>query len=132
MEKKARELDENSVVKMIRDLVRQGKAAEKALTYHIAEREYQKALFITKKFNFIIDINKISFIILELEKKTKQIEIDHATEKGEHAEKNKDYINSIYYYQKALDILYDPLFFNAFETRIKKLKKKILKLRTEI
>jgi hypothetical protein len=51
---------------------------------------------------------------------------------GENAEKNGDYLNSINYYQKALNILEGFLIFNVADSRIKKLKKKIIKLRSEI
>jgi len=126
------EMDENTAYKRIKELVKKGKAAEKSLAYKVAEDEYKKALFLAKEFNFKQDIDKISKIILELDKEVKQIELDFNLEAGENAEKNGDFINSIQYYQKALKILESFLIYNVSDSRIKKLKKKIIKLREEI
>ncbi|MFX1410357.1 MAG: hypothetical protein ACFFA6_08390, partial [Promethearchaeota archaeon] len=87
---------------------------------------------IAKEFNLKEDINKISQKIFDLEIKSKQIELNFNIEMGENAEKNGDFINSINYYQKALKILEGFLVYNFIDPRIKKFKKKILKLRSEI
>lgn len=129
---RAEEMDENSAYKMIRELVKKGKAAEKSLAYKVAEDEYKKALFLAKQFNFKQDIDKISKLLLELDKEVKQIELDFNLEAGENAEKNGEFINSIQYYQKALKILESFLIYNVSDSRIKKLKKKIMKLREQI
>ena len=121
-----------SASKMIKEFVKKGKNAEKTLAYQIAEKEYKKAHYIAREFNLKEDINNISQMVLDLEKKEKQLELDFAIEAGENAEKNEDYLNSINYYQKALKILEGFLIFNVSDSRIKKLKKKIIKLREEI
>ncbi|MBA7706614.1 hypothetical protein ES703_115469 [subsurface metagenome] len=121
-----------SASKLIKEFVKKGKNAEKTLAYQIAEREYKKALFIARGFNLKEEINKISQTVLNLEKKEKQLELDFALEAGENAEKNGDYLNSINFYQKALKILESFLIFNISDSKIKKLKKKIMKLRKEI
>ena len=118
--------------KMVKELIKKGKNAEKTLAYQIAEKEYKKAHYIAREFNLKEDINKISQMVLDLEKKEKQLELDFAIEAGENAEKNEDYLNSINYYQKALKILEGFLIFNISDSRIKKLKKKIIRLREEI
>jgi len=51
---------------------------------------------------------------------------------GENAEKNNDNINAIYYYQKALKILEGFLIYDSSDSRMKKLKKKILKIREDM
>ncbi len=132
LKEQAEEMDENSAYKMIKGLVKKGKVAEKSLAYKVAEDEYKKALFLAKEFNFKQDIDKISKLLLELDKEVKQIELDFNLEAGENAEKNGDFINSIQYYQKALKILESFLIYNVSDSRIKKLKKKIMKLREEI
>jgi len=121
-----------SASKLIKEFVKKGKNAEKTLAYQIAEIEYKKALYIAREFNFKEEINKISQTVLNLEKKEKQLELDFALEAGENAEKNGDYLNSINFYQKALKILESFLIFNISDSKIKKLKKKIIKLRKEI
>ncbi len=125
-------MNENSSREFIKNLIKKGKDAEKALTYEIARKEYNKALILAQKFNFKEDIPKISHKIFKIAKKSKQIELDFALETGENAEKNKDYINAIYYYQKALKDLKDLMVFNGSDSRIKKLKKKIVSLREEM
>ncbi|MFX1375276.1 MAG: hypothetical protein ACFFA0_05645 [Promethearchaeota archaeon] len=128
-------IDEMSILsanKMIREFIKKGKNAEKTLAYQIAEKEYKKAHYIAREFNLKEEINKISQMVLDLEKKEKQLELDFALEAGENAEKNGDYLNSINYYQKALKILEGFLIFNVSDSRIKKLKRKIIKLREEI
>jgi len=117
---------------MIKDLIKKGKAAEKTLAYQVGEQEYKKALFLAKKFNLKTQIERISNMLLELDKQVKQIELDFNLETRENAEKKGDYINSIQYYQKALKILEGFLIYNVSDSRIKKLKKKIMKLREEI
>jgi len=77
-------------------------------------------------------INKVSFMVFEIEKKAKQVELDFSLETGENAEKNKDYINAIFQYQKALKILEGFLIYDNSDSKIKKLKKKIVKLREEM
>ncbi|MFX1258579.1 MAG: hypothetical protein ACFFAN_12010 [Promethearchaeota archaeon] len=125
-------MDEESARITVKNLIKRGKSAEKNSTYEITQKEYNKALFIAKEFNLKEDINKLSNLIFEIEKKTKQIELHFALETGENAEKSKDYINAIFYYQKALKILEEFLIYNSSDSRIKKLKKKILKIREEI
>ncbi|MFX1428300.1 MAG: hypothetical protein ACFFBE_17735, partial [Promethearchaeota archaeon] len=121
-----------SAIKMIKEFINKGKNAEKTLAYQTAEKEYKKAHYIAREFNLKEEINKISQLVLNLEKKEKQLELDFAIEAGENAEKNGDFLNSINYYQKALKILESFLIFNVSDSRIKKLKKKIIRLREEI
>jgi hypothetical protein len=132
LEEQVEEIDQQLAAKMIREFIKKGKAAEKSLAYQVGEEEYKKALFLAKKFNLKPEIERSSKMLLELEKQVKQIELDFNIEAGENAEKNGDYINSIQYYQKALKILESFLIYNISDSRIKKLKKKIIKLREEI
>ncbi len=125
-------LNDDSAKKAIKIFIKRGKTAEKASTYEITQKEYNKALILAKEFNLKDEINKVSRLIFETEKKAKQVELDFAMETGENAEKNKDYINAIYQYQKALKILEAFLIYDGSDSRIKKLKKKILNLREEM
>ncbi len=124
-------MDEGSARKLIKEIMRKAKVAEKDSTYRITLTEYNKALFIAKDFIFKEEINKISQKIFNLEHKTKNIELDFNIEKAENAEKYGDFINSINYYQKALEILDGFKIYNIIDPRLKKFKKKILKLREE-
>ena len=126
------DLDEKSTINVIRELIKKGKSAEKNLAYQIGEKEYKKALFLAKEFNLKIEIDRISNMLLELDKQVKQIELDFNIKAAENAEKSGDYINSIQHYQKALKILESFLIYNISDSRIKKFKKKIIKLREEI
>ena len=69
---------------------------------------------------------------LKSTKKSKNIELDFNIKKAENAEKYGDFINSINYYQQALEILDSFRIYNATDPRIKKFKKKIARLREEI
>ncbi|MFW9826140.1 MAG: hypothetical protein ACFFEY_00790 [Candidatus Thorarchaeota archaeon] len=70
--------------------------------------------------------------MLDLDKQVKKIELDFTLEAGDNAEKNGDFVNGIQYYQKVLKILENFLIYNISDSRIKKLKKKIIKLREQI
>ena len=129
---KIQDMDEVSATNMIRELIRKGKAAEKNLAYQIGEKEYKKALFLAREFNLKNHVDRISNILLELDKQVKQIELDFNIKAAENAEKIGDNISSIQHYQKALKILESFLIYNISDSRIKKFKKKIIKLREEI
>jgi len=132
LEEQMENLNQDSAKKVIKNLIKRGKTAEKSSTFDITQKEYNKALIVAKKFNLKDYISKISSMIFETEKKAKQVELGFALETGENAEKSKDYINAIYYYQKALKILEGFLIYDGSDSRIKKLKKKILKIREEM
>ncbi|MFX0058481.1 MAG: hypothetical protein ACFE8J_09305 [Candidatus Heimdallarchaeota archaeon] len=132
LQKQIKSMDDITAKNMIKELNKKGKSAEKDLAYQIAHKEYNKALYIAREFNLKEDINKISQKIFDLDYKTKQIELDFTIEMAESAEKNEDLINSINYYQKAVEILEGFLVYNVFDSRLKKFKKKIMKLREEI
>ncbi|MFX1555099.1 MAG: hypothetical protein ACFFBV_14325, partial [Promethearchaeota archaeon] len=132
LKEKVEDMDESSANKMIKELIKKGKAAEKSLAYQVGEHEYKKALFLAREFNLKTEMDRISKLLLDLDKQVKQIELDFTLKAGENAEKSGDKINSIHYYQKALKILESFLIYNISDSRIKKLKKKIIKLREEI
>ena len=132
LKEQVEDMEKDSAIKMIKELIKKGKAAEKSLAYQVGEEEYKKALFLAREFNLKTEIERTSKMLLELDKQVKQIELDFNIEAGENAEKNGDFINSIQYYQKALKILEGFLIYNVSDSRIKKLKKKIIKLREEI
>jgi hypothetical protein len=126
------EMDEDLARTMIKESIKKAKNAVKTLAYQVATKEYKKALYLAREFNLKDDINKISQQLLDLENKEKELELEFVLKAGENAEKNGDYLNSINNYQKALKILEGFLIFNISDSRIKKLKKKIIKLRAEI
>jgi seryl-tRNA synthetase len=125
-------MDEDSARKLIKEIKQKAKEAEKDSGYQVTLNEYNKALYIAKDFEIKEEINKISQKIFNLEHKSKYIELDFNIKKAENAEKYGDFINSINYYQKALEILDGFKVYNITDPRIKKFKKKILKLREEI
>jgi hypothetical protein len=132
LKQQLKDLDDISAKNMIKELIKKAKSAAKDLAYQIAQKEYNKALYIAKEFNLKEDINKISQKIFDIDYKTKQIELDFNIELAENSEKNGDLINSINYYQKAVETLEGFLVYNIFDSRLKKFKKKIMKLREEI
>ncbi len=125
-------MDIYSAQRLIKEIMRKAKTAEKDSRFQVTLNEYNKALFIAKDFKLKEEINKISQKIFNLEHKSKYIELDFNIEKAENAEKYGDFINSINYYQKALEILDSFKVYNITDPRIKKFKKKILRLREEI
>ncbi|MHA2288517.1 MAG: hypothetical protein ACXABG_07005 [Promethearchaeota archaeon] len=125
-------MDKYTARKLIKEFMRKARAAEKDLSYQVTINEYNRALYVAQDFKFKDEINKISQKIFDLEHKSKTIELDFNIEKAENAEKYGDFINSINYYQKALEILHGFKVYNIIDPRIKKFKKKILKLRDEI
>jgi len=132
LKEKAKNMSEEEVRKAINTFTKKAETAEKALIYKEAQREYEKALFLATGFDFKEDIGRISFLVLELDKKIKGLDLDYALKAGEKAEKRKDYINAINYYQQCLKILKDVQDFNGNESRIKKLGKKIVNLQKHL
>ncbi len=125
-------MDKYTALKLIKELLRKAKTAEKDSTLQVTLNDYNKALFIAKDFKLKEEINKISQKIFNLEHKSKNIELDFNIKKAENAEKYGDFINSINYYQQALEILDNFRVYNNTDPRIKKFKKKIARLREEI
>ena len=118
--------------KLMENYIKKGDTAEKALAYKEAQKEYEKALYIATGFNFEPDIGKISFMVLELDKKIKGIEIGFELEAGEKAEKKKDYVNAIQHFKQAISFLNNDGSANGNEAKIKKLEKRILSLQKQL
>ncbi|MFX0035161.1 MAG: hypothetical protein ACFE9I_05925 [Candidatus Hermodarchaeota archaeon] len=132
LKEKAKYMNLDEVIASINFYVKKGETAEKALIYKEAQREYEKALFLATGFDLKEEIGKISFMVLELDKKIKEIDLDYAMKAGEKAEKRKDYINAINYYQQAVKILENFPDSNGADQKIKKLEKRILNLRKQL
>jgi len=126
--------DKSSVKKLLKEVIRKAKIAEKDRAYQVAHKGYSKALFIAKKLKLKDEINRISELLFQLDNITKKVELDFALEMAENYEKNKDYINSIHYYQKVIKILESFVIYNIADadSQLKKLRKKIIKLREEL
>lgn len=122
----------DSARRLIREIMKKARAAAKDSKFQITLNEYNRALLIAKELNFKEEIAKISLKIFNIENKSKYIELDFNIEKAEKAEKSGDLINCINYYQHALKILDGFKVYNVVDTRIRKFKKKIQKLREEI
>jgi hypothetical protein len=133
LKEKIRMMDAEEGKKLMDTFIRKGETAEKALVYKEAQKEYEKALYLATGFNFELDIGRISFMVLELDKKIKNIEIGFALEAGEKAEKKKDYVNAIQYFKQAITLLSDNGMNNANgnEVKIRKLEKRILTLQKQ-
>ncbi|MHA1823671.1 MAG: hypothetical protein ACTSXM_07420 [Promethearchaeota archaeon] len=132
LKEKVRTLNIDEAKKLMENFVKKGETAEKALAYKEAQKEYEKALYLATGFNFELSIGKISFIILELDKKIKALEIDFCLEYGEKAEKKKDYFNAIQNFQSAIGILGNNGGAIENASKIKKLEKRILSLQKHI
>ncbi|MHA2008320.1 MAG: hypothetical protein ACXABO_11840 [Promethearchaeota archaeon] len=125
LKEKAKFMSEEEVRSAINTYIRKAQAAEKGFAYKEALKESEKALYLATGFEMQEEIGRISFMILELDKKTKELEFEYALKVAEKAEKKKDYIKAINYYQECLDILENDGIFEETETRIKKLEKKL-------
>jgi len=134
LKEKTRTMDIEEAKRLMDTFIKKGETAEKALVYKEAQREYEKALYLATGFNFELDIGRISFMVLELDKKIKSIEIEYALEAGEKAEKKKDYINAIQHFQQAIAFLDESSGDISIgnETKIKKLEKRILNLQSQL
>lgn len=132
LKEKAKYMSEEEVKSSINSFIKKAEAAEKGLAYKEAQRECEKALYLATGFDLIEEIGKISFMILELDKKIKELELEYALKVGEKAEKKKDYIKAINYYKEGLKILEDSSVFEDTESRIKKLEKKLINLQKHL
>lgn len=132
LKEQAKLLDAETATKMMNNFVKKGKTAEKGYAYKEAQREYEKALYIATGFGLDKDIGKISFMIVELDKIIKKMDLDYALSAAEKAEKRKDFIEAIKNYQKAIDVLNSDSDSSEAESRVKKLKKRIQKLQESI
>ncbi|MFX1529229.1 MAG: hypothetical protein ACFFB4_16775 [Promethearchaeota archaeon] len=126
--------NEFSAKKLLKGFIKKAKIAEKDLAFQIAHKEYTKALFIAKELELKDEVNRISNLLFQLDYNSKKVELDFVLEMAENYEKNKDYINSIHYYQKVIKILESFLIYNIADadSQLKKLRKKIIKLREEL
>lgn len=132
LKEKAKNMDNEEAKELINHFIKKAETAEKALAYTEAQKEYEKALYLATGFNYKKDIGRISFMVLELDKKYKEMELDYALSAGEKSEKKKDYINAIRHYQKVIELLKEFSIFSDNESRIKKVEKKIAKLQKQI
>jgi len=132
LKEKAKYMDEETARKSMMLFIKKGKTAEKAKIFQEAQNEYEKALYLATGFNFQKDIGKISFMILELDKKNSQMEIEYAMNAGEAAEKKKNYIDAIRHFKKVVKILEQDPNPESVESRIKKIQKRISKLQSNI
>ncbi|MFW9946007.1 MAG: hypothetical protein ACFFDX_04175 [Candidatus Odinarchaeota archaeon] len=121
LKEKATTMSEEEARKLMENFIKKAETAERALVYKEAQKEYEKALYLATGFDFKLDIGRISFMVLELDKKIKNIELNYALDAGEKAEKKKDYINAINNFKQALRIIE----FYGNESKIKKMEKRI-------
>ncbi|MFX1346211.1 MAG: hypothetical protein ACFFAI_13955 [Promethearchaeota archaeon] len=132
LKEKAKHMSEEDVRTSINTYIKKAETAEKGLMYKEAQKEYEKALYLATGFDLKEDIGKISFMILEVDKKIRELDLKYTLNAGEKAEKRKDYINAINYYQQGLTLLKGAEEINGNESRIKKLEKKIQNLQKHL
>ncbi len=132
LKERAKHMNEEEVRSSITSYIRKAETAEKGLAYKEAQKEYEMALYLASGFDYKEEVGKISFMILELDKKIKELELEYALKVGEKAEKKKDYIKAINYYQQGLKILNDVQDLNGNESQMRKLKKKITNLQKHL
>ncbi len=132
LKEKAEHMNIEEINSSIQSFIRKGETAEKGLAYKEAQKEYEMALYLASGFDNIEEVGRISFMILELDKKIKELDLEYALKIGEKAEKKKDYVRAINYYQQGLKILNNAQTLNGNETRLKKLNKKIVNLQKNL
>lgn len=132
LQNKIQNVDEFKGREIIKEILKKGKSAENSLAYQSAEKEYKKAVILSREFKFKEEEKRASHLLYNSEKKVKSIELEFYIETGEKSEKNKDCIKAIHNYQNAIKIMEETLIYNVTDPRIKKLKRKIFKLREEI
>jgi hypothetical protein len=132
LKEKAKHMGDEEVNSSILSFIRKAETAEKGLAYKEAQKEYELALYLASGFDYKEEVGRISFMILELDKKIKKLELEYVLKVGEKTEKKKDYIKAINYYQQGLNILNDAQNPNGNESQIKKLKKKIAHLQKNL
>jgi hypothetical protein len=132
LKSKIQNADEFTGKEIIKEIMKKGKSAEHSLAYQSAEKEYKKAVILSREFKFKEEEKRASHLLFNSEKKVKEIELEFSFETGEKSEKNKDYIKAIHNFQNAIKIMEENLIYSVYDPRIKKLKLKIFKLREEI
>jgi hypothetical protein len=132
LKEKAKFMNEEEVKSSLNSFIKKAEAAEKGFAYKEALKECEKALYLATGFDMKEDIGRISFMILELDKKNRELELEYALKIGEKAEKKKDYIKAINYFKECLAILKKDGIFEDSESRIKKLEKKLVSLQKQL
>ena len=132
LKERAKNMDEEEARLSVLSFIKKGETAERALIYKEAQKEYEKALFLATGFDFKEEIGRISFMVLENDKRISDLDLEYSLNAGEKAEKRKDYINAINHYQQGLVLLRKAENFNGNESRIKKLEKKIINLQKNL
>ncbi len=132
LKERAKHMNQQEVNSFISSFIRKAETAEKGLAYKEAQKEYEMALFLASGFDYKEEVGRISFMILELDKKIKELDLEYALKMGDKAEKRKDYIKAINFYQQGLKILDSVQEINGNESRIKKLKKKITNIQKNL
>jgi len=132
LKEKAKYMNEEDVKTSINTYIRKAETAESALIYVEAQKEYEKALYLATGFDMKEDIGRISFMVLEVDKKIRELDLEYTLNAGEKAEKRKDYINAINYYRQGLILLREAEEVNGNESSIKKLEKKIQNLQKRL
>ncbi|TXT65669.1 MAG: hypothetical protein BAJALOKI1v1_400019 [Promethearchaeota archaeon] len=133
LEEKIKEMDEQEALNLMDSFISSGKIAEEAFIYEDALNSYEKAKYIAKQFKFEEQEGKISFMILEIQKKIMDMELEHYLGLAKKGEKDNNYIYSVNYYKKAIKIFNDKLMTvqvdpEQIKKRIAKIDKKIEKL----
>ena len=131
------DMDEKEAQKLMNKFRKKGKSAEQALIYQDALNDYKKAQYIAKEFNFQEAEGKLSFKVLDIQKKMVDMELDYYEEAAKKAEKENNHITSINYYKKAIEILRESLHSvqvnpESTKKRIEKLNKKISKIQEKL
>jgi tetratricopeptide (TPR) repeat protein len=127
-------MNQESARKIMDSFLKKAETAERSSIYQEAKREYEKALFVAQQLQLSNEIGRISYLIIEMEKRNKHIELEYAIEAGEKAEKSKDYFKAIENFQKAITIIenYFGRDNNGEQKQMKKLAVKIEKLQESL
>lgn len=127
-------MNQESAKKLMESFLKKAETAERSSIYQEAKREYEKALFVAQQLQLSSEIGRISYLIIEMEKRNKQIELEYAIEAGEKAEKNKDFFKALENYRNAMMIIenYFAKDNNGEQKQMKKLATRVEKLQESI
>ncbi|TFF97732.1 MAG: hypothetical protein EU547_03470 [Promethearchaeota archaeon] len=137
IESQIKDMEDEEARELMEKFDKKGKSAEQALIYQDALSAYEKAQHIAKKFSFQEAEGKFSFKVLDLKKKIVDMELNYYEEAGKKAEKENNYITSINYYKKAIELLEQSLHSvqvnpEATRKKIDKINKKISKIQEKL
>jgi len=132
LKKEAETMDKDSAEKLMNECIEAGKEAVNNCEFDRAEKEYKKALYLSKKFKFDDAWDNISFLLTERGKKVIYEEFSKEISEAKLAEKKETFRESIQHYKNAIQIIEDYIDFDDAEEELRKIVEKIEKLQANL